>query len=189
LSHLWEGGYRTLQYAPLFGAGLLVGAHRKHWLTAALKPRWATAASLVAKVMAVKLVSDGVEMVRPSLGSTGDLWKEGDVASLVGGAIIGLLLFSAYSDANSLFRSRILDALEKVGKRTIISLSVQMIVLPLVGIVAVQFQDVNVRAAIALSGWCLFAAIVLNWDSLTAKLRSAGHALFPRPLCAETDLA
>lgn len=170
LSQLWEGGYRTFQYAPLFVAGLLIGAHRKQWLRAADKTPVGTALCVAGKILVVKFVSDAVELIRPHLGSHGSLWKEGDPASVIGGMIIGLLLFSAYSDAVRVFQSRILEALEKVGRRTIVSLCVQLVVIPLAGMLAVQFHDTATRAVIGLSGWLVFAVIVLNWDWIVARL-------------------
>jgi hypothetical protein len=170
LNQLWHGGYRAFQYAPLFAAGLLVGRYKIDWLAIKGSNKTWQIIGLILKILAIKFVADGVDWARPAMGYSRDLWKDGDIASIIGGALIGLLLFSAYSDAVALFKGRVTDALERVGKRTIISLCVQMIILPLAGLVAVHFQSQLIRATIGLSAWVVFVVMVLQWHLITAFL-------------------
>jgi hypothetical protein len=169
-AQLWSGGYHAFQYAPLFVTGLLVGAYRKQWLATIDTTRGKHILLLVAKLVAVKFFADGVDWIHPHMGVSADLWKAGDPVSVLAGASCGLLLFSAYSDAVDIFKSgRVLTALQTVGRRTIISLCLQMIILPIAGILAVDhLHSQAARAAFGLSAWGLFVVMVLQWHRISA---------------------
>ena len=171
LSVLWRDGYRSFQWAPLFAVGILVGAYRKELLFVKERPRLLAAGLFAACLVGAKLVEDGTAHLRPFVGSHGDLWKEGDIVANFGGLIAGLLLFAAYSNLSIFVKGRGMQAVERVGKRAIVSLCTQMIVLPLAGLLAVHFSKMPIRSAIGLGAWLGFAVLIMNWDRLIASLK------------------
>ncbi len=176
LSVLWRDGYRSFQWAPLFAVGILVGAYRKELLFVKDRPKLQAACLFAACLVGAKLLEDGTSFLRPFVGSHGDLWKEGDIVANVGGLIAGILLFAAYSNLTILVKGPGMQAVERVGKRAIVSLCIQMIVLPLAGLVAVHFRQMPIRSAIGLGAWLGFAILVMNWERLIASLRKQGHS-------------
>src|SRR5262249_42716787 len=95
----------------------------------------------------------------------------GDIVSVLCGAVVGLLALSAFGDLRNLLKGRFVSAFEKVGRRTIISLCVQIVLLPVVAYFTIPILNHWVRGGIALSTWLLFATIVFNWDRLAAHFR------------------
>lgn len=178
MSMLWSGGYRSLQYAPLFAMGVVFGAHRIQWLRPTEMPWWRALLFCVLKVAAMKAIVESVIAIRPMLGLHESLWKDGDMFAVLAGAIGGYLMLSAYGDLKVALSGKVLPFFERVGRRTLISLSVQTVVLPLAGFWALRFGNEFVRAGIGLAAFGVCVAIVLNWDRLEAWV---GERLRPRP--------
>lgn len=187
LSAFWNDGFRSFQYAPLFAAGILVGAHGKGLLQARHKNAVSAAEWLAVKLVALKLVLDAFDWVRRGLGDAGHLWKHGGIESNVGGILVGLLASSIASDLAVLAQGRVSDALQEAGRRTIVSLCLQVFLLPLAGVVALQISSSAGRIAFGLTCWALFVAVVLHWRDLTSLLvrpRTVLHRKEARELAA-----
>lgn len=182
MSMLWSGGYRSLQYAPLFAMGVVFGAHRTQWLHSNEMPWWRALLLCVLKVAAMKAIVEGVIAIRPMLGLHESLWKDGDLFAVLAGAVGGYLMLSAYGDLKVTLSGKVLPFFERIGRRTLISLSVQTVILPLAGFWALRFGNEFVRAAIGLAAFAVCVAIVLNWDRIGAVIT---ERLRPKPRMPE----
>ena len=90
------------------------------------------------------------------------------MGAVVAGAIGGYLMLSAYGDLKVVMKDWLLGFFERIGRRTLISLSVQTVVLPLAGFWAIRLSDVWMRAAIAMAAFVVCVVIILNWDRMAA---------------------
>lgn len=188
LSALWNDGFRTMQYAPLFAFGILAGNYLPKWMAMTSRPRYQAALLFVSKIAALKFLEDGLDRVRRMLGDSGDLWKHGGLELSIGGAILALLMISAAADLVVFARGPVADALQKVGKRTIVSLCLQLVIIPLAGVVALQMPNPAYRMSFAIGVWTCLVVILLNWDQIVAQL-GFGPKRISEPLPAEPLVA
>jgi hypothetical protein len=188
-SVLWSQGYRSFQFAPLFALGILVGSRWSRFFLTPERPKLQVFLSLVAKIVLLKVLDDGVEILRFRLGDTGLMWRHGGLEQNIGGAVLALIMLSASADLKALAWPPAMRVFERVGKRTLLSLSIQMVALPLVGLAAVSLPGYSLRVCLAVACWLLFVALIFNWHRVVGLFKAREAAPSEMPIAPVPELA